>query len=258
MLVAYIASMASVKYYIDEVWAGMGMSSDDALLDRRQIMEWMRSSRATLIRNIQTNDKKDIDDALYQVMPCVKMELVDRSLSECCESDYQVGCQILRSEFPLPRLLFTKGQYGETNSIIVNCPDVMVPQIIYGTRNTALYGGNGRYNKKALYTFVEANKFGKPYLYCVNKYKELALGGRLFYIKLLAEDPMELANYVDCNGTCLFNEESEYPISGWMWELIRLEIIKKISIMYGKATDKSNNSTDDQVVPASGLPQGSR
>ena len=69
---------------------------------------------------------------------------------------------------------------------------------------------------------------------------------------------MELANYVDCNGTCLFNEESEYPISGWMWELIRLEIIKKISIMYGKATDKSNNSTDDQVVPASGLPQGSR
>lgn len=244
--------MPSLKHYRDEIYAGTNTLSDDTILDERQINEWMRSLRTVLIRNLQTNDKKDIDEALYQIIPCLEMELVDRSMSDCCNLTVQVGCKILRSKLPLPKLLFVRGQYGETNSLIVNSPDIYMPQFVYGTKNTALYGGNGRFNKNAIYTFTEIDKNGKPYLYAISKNKEMNYGGKVLYVKGIFEDPEALADYIDCDGNCSFDDESEYPIAGWMWEPIRIEIIKKIQIMYGKA-DTANNASDDSEVQVSGV-----
>jgi len=254
LIFRYIAfifvTMPSLNHYIDEIYSGTNITSDDAILDNRQISEWIRVQRSLLVRNIQTNDKKDIDLLLFQTIPCLKMDLVDRSLSDCCVSGYEVGCSILRSVMPLPRLLFTKGQYGETGTLIVNVPDILRPQVVYGTRNTAIYGGSGRFNKNSIYTFIELDKNGHPYLYAVSKNRELALGGRVFHVRGIFESPQSLSDYVSCDGGCLFDEESEYPISSWMWEPIRLEVIKKINIMYGRPADKQNDASDSSEQQA--------
>lgn len=239
--------MKSMDYYISEVYAGMGMSSDDTLLDRRQISEWMSTGRATVVRNVMTNDKFHIDESLYQVIPCLKMELVDRSLVSCCNETFAIGCTILRSVLPLPKLLFVKGQYGEGSSLIVYKPDVMDFQVNYATRNAGLYGGSGRYNKKAIYTWVEFDSNGSPYLYLSSKDKNLAKRGEVLYVKGIFANPEDLKNYVGCDGVCAYTDNSEYPIADWMWEPIRQVIIQKIATMYGKVTDKTNNAADDTM-----------
>lgn len=217
-----------------------GVQSDDSRLSSRHIYNKLSTVRAKLISE-QAKKKQVISSWNYQTIPCVK--LIQSPLSECpCLPP--VGCDILKSEYPIPKPLYTM------DSSLIKSVTSLDGQTVYS--ETA-------WEKKK---YTKGLKYGKTvhdyyirngYLYVTQR-----LGTKVLTVTGLFENPLEAAQYKGyCNpeaaglDPCKSLLDYEFPIDNGLIEpMIELSLQELIAV-FGQATEDLTNDGKDNVVEQS-------
>lgn len=219
-----------------DIRATMLAYSNNSLIDNRHIDDMIAEKRVKYIRR-EYNRNRTIDQALVQDLGCVEVELVDRVQCGCYEIDS--GCKILRtkSQIPLPIQLYGKDTITRVASL-----DILDLNIHYTDYQAAIYSGNGRFNKKSLTAFLKNN-----YMHFIIKTPEHLLLEKV-NIQGIFSDPKEAGRFSTCEGEVCWHPDSHYPLSEWMWDIIKGEIIQELLPMYQIKPDKQNNGKDDAML----------
>ena len=229
--------MPTLKEISDDIISNVNLNTDDSNLDERQLHWWIKNKRATLIK--QRIDRGTINRSNYtQAIPCLELELVDKSLSDCCVG-LSVGCKVLRSVIPIPKLM----SYKNKEDLIVRPLDVTGIKFNFVSHDAWIHSGNSRYNRKAIYTtLVETG--GDNYLMVKTNDNSLVNKlGKYLYIEGIFEDPEALRTINDCNGSSCYSDNDEFPIEQWMVDIIKQEILTKdLNILMQTPEDKENDS----------------
>lgn len=220
--------MISLRNIIDDIRAiaSSGSNPNEFKIPDEQIAYWVSQVRATLIGQSLAK-KDDINDTWLQTISCFKLESADAS--ECClvSSD----CYVLKTVLPLPTTLDTW-----KSNWIVSVTTMDGSPISKSNRFANKYQKHNKYTGKSMYYYLKDN-----YIYVVNNMV-------LTYINVTAlfQDPMDLAEYASCDGTC-FTSDSDYPVSSNMASMITDIIIKtKVAPLMQFPADNKN---DAQNIP---------
>lgn len=201
--------------------ATSGGNSDDFKASDEQLLYWINEIRSMLIS--QAIDKRDdISDVWVQTIPCFEMELAD--ISDCC--DVATGCYGLKSVLPVPTTV------GEDN-LIIGVYTIEGEPLSELRRTRARLVKYNKFTSKKIGWFIKDG-----HLYVINDtlLEMLSISG-------VWEDPSDLANYTNCDGTC-WTIDSEYPVSLKMASTITDIILKtKIQPMLSFPLDNSNNAS---------------
>ena len=227
-----MATLNELVYDIEEI-VNHNYISDDVSLSKRQIAFWINSQRALLIRQ-ELNKGRALDPAITQSLNCVELEVV--SASDCCIDNSD--CMILRTVNTIPKPISTYSRQGITRVGPVNImskPYLLVPQA------QALYSGNGRFNSEQRFAFY---KDGYIYIklntLTVSVLKRISITG-------IFDNPEDVSKFNDCDGNPCFSWDDEYPMSAWMIDYVKDNILKlDISILKQLPTDRSNDSSGEQ------------
>jgi hypothetical protein len=228
-------TLNKLVYDIWEIISGGGIV-DDSKFDPRQIAFWISNQRALLIRS-DLNKGRGIDHDLIQDLGCVEMENADRS--ECC--DIQSGCSILRTKNVLPKPiilnfdpLFTRIGRIDKLSETYN----LVPY------SQAVYAGNGRFNQGMKFAYYLN---GRIYIKVTN-HNLFTKAIKHINIQGVFENPEEVSGYNSCSGDACYTDDSRYPVSAWMVDYIKGEVLKNAGMMGAIPQDKDNNSDSSEQV----------
>lgn len=233
--------MATLKQIADDLMITMSLNSDDSEVDIRSLYYWINLKRSVLIRQ-ELEKNAFINPEFTQTIPCMELELADRNLSVCCNS-LATSCLILKSKLSLPRTLPYKGRYGV---ISVDSPHILGKDIKLVTAKEFKTIGSGRHNSKDIFcTLID------KYLFIRSKSDVFQnIIGSTVRVKLVAEDPIELENYPNCNtdeSDICFAEDKEYPIPSYMLNTLKQMVLKEdLNIVLSTPEDTNNNASSDQ------------
>lgn len=225
-----MATYNEIEFSLKNLYRG-GITSDDEDISGRQLMFHFRNYRATFIRR-DLNMGKQLDRQLVQDLGCVKVICVDAS--ECCEIESS-GTTVLRTEKPLPKLIEL---YNKNLLTFVGTVDKQEAYQIT-TPTQARWSKFNKFTKKGIRAYLQSNT---NYLYIINAPN----GIELINIQGVFENPEEIKNFNNCDGTPCFSKDNEYPISAHMIPAITQEIInKELRLLSGTPTDTTNDTKED-------------
>ena len=229
--------MATVKQVIYDVKESLNKYSDDTEYDNRYILYLYNLKRAKYLRQLLDDKTRGIDKILIQSL-CLEFEIVDKGLC-----DLEVGCTILKSKKPLPKLLEVRNR----NTLISIQPSVaLAKQFKIVDYTQASYILDRPYSN-GIYATVDTD--GHILLISNNDEHKLIT---CLYVNAVFETPSDLENYINCCNCeteveACFEEDSIYPAPSFIIDLCRDEIIK---LLLGTKEqikeDIDNNSTNDQ------------
>jgi hypothetical protein len=210
-----------------------GVDSDDSRLSRRHIYNKMLTARQRIVSQ-QKKKRQKVSDWNYVILPCV--ELIKVPSHECsCLGD--LGCDIFRTKYPLPKVL--TGMDNHTIEYVMSINNGM--KIEETTREEFLYSRGNKYTSKKPKYVIE-----KGHLYF-----PIVESPGIIKIKLLPEDPIEAIKYPsycnDCQNCseCISYADVDFPIDGDMIDtLIELTVAEVVSAMRGQIQDTRNNGQD--------------
>lgn len=213
-----------------------GVQSDDNRLSDRHIYSKLVTVRSKLISQ-EAKKKQKINQWSYQTLNCV--ELIKAEVHECpCLPP--IGCEILRSKYPIPKPL------TNLNSHLI--------QSVTTVDGNVVFSEIGWTEKK----YKKANKYTaeKPDYYIRNGYLYIThrMGLKLITITGLFDDPLAAINFpsycpdcVDCDE-CQSPLDMEFPIDNDMIdtliEMCKEELLGQFSQMI---EDKTNNTSDNPI-----------
>lgn len=220
-------TLKEISYNILNLYQG-GRGNDDYALSLRQIEFWVKYYREVIIK--QQDDKdRTLDSVLLQDLGCVPMVLVDSA--ECCEITTCDRVLRTKDKIPQPITLSYNEAFTYVGSIDFKNPFQKIATTHIPFVNYDKYIGK---LKKWYY------KDG--YIYIVNDlYMDFIKVVGVFY------DPTEIAKYKQCgNGNSCYDDNTQYPISGYMVQLItQLILEKELNIVVKLKEDIENNAKDD-------------
>lgn len=211
-----------------------GITSDDDLLDDRQVEFWIHNTRAKLIRE-DLNKGRTISDNITQRIACLDIEKVDASMA----CGVEAGCTAYRStrKIPKPVETATEDLLLEVRPIDVGSrpfhlvPVERIPYIGFSPFKGINGGIKASLVEGYIFIFVPTQD---------RVIKKIA-------IKQVAADPTELAQFCDCSGAPCYTDDSEYPISEHMIEPLKQLIFNTdIKILASAPTD-SRGDADHSV-----------
>ena len=225
-----MATYNEIEYSLLNLYRG-GITSDDEDVSGRQLMFHFSNYRAKLVRE-DLSRGRSVDRQLVQDLGCVAVECVDAA--ECCEIA-DTGTTVVRTVLPIPKLLEL---YSKNLLTFVGLVDKSVSyQITSPTQ--ARWSKYNKYTGNTTKAYLQSNS---NYLYLINAPK----GIELINIQGVFEDPEDIKNFNNCNGTACFSKDSEYPISGHMIPVItELIMTKELKVLATTPTDVSNNTKED-------------
>lgn len=212
-----------------------GVQSDDVRLEDRHIYNKMITVRSKLISQ-EAKKRQKINQWNYQTINCI--ELIKAPVHECpCLPP--LGCEILRSKFPIPKPLTDLSTH--------------LIQSVTTIDGSVVFSEIGWIEKK----YKSANKFtaNKPDYYIKNNYLYITHKNGLRVITLtgLFDNPLEVEKYQSyCPGECVDCYEcqsvleKEFPMDNdlidTLIDMCKQELIEQFSQM---TEDKTNNSADN-------------
>ena len=203
--------MINLQYIIDDIRAiaSSGANPNEFRIPDEQISYWVSQIRAMLIGQSLAK-KDDLNDTWLQTISCMELELADAT--ECCLAPSD--CYVLKTVEKLPSTIDT----WRANWVVsVTTAD--------GTPISKSNQFSNRYQKYNKYTGTSRYYYLKnDYVYIVN---DTLL--EMINVTGLFQDPMDLADFTSCEGTC-FTPESLYPVSANMASSIT-DIIIKTKVM---------------------------
>lgn len=215
--------MASLYHHVKNIAniAASGPQPVSSKISDELIAFWISEVRSMFISQAIKN-RQDISDTWYQTF-CI--DLIEVDASECC--DITTDCKILRSSVRIPRSI----EFDGDNLIkSVTSVDGVVINKFNRFRQ--------KYTKFSKYTSSKPGWFLKDdYIYIINSTLEKAV------VSIIAEDPLDLADFVDCNNATCFTWDSEYPMSRKMSNDVANYILNtKLKTMLSIPNDSTNDS----------------
>lgn len=206
-----------------------GRAGDVEAISLQQIQFWIKTTRATLIRQ-ELNKGKTISENIISHIYNQKVIPVDIS---DCPVNLPIGCYIVRTENRMPRFLE------------INDRDMLTsiqPNNIQSQNYTII--------PRARLSYLGFNKFNKnmPFAFLRDGYIFLINDQHTEYITIegVLEDVEDLAGYNNCvTGESCYDDESRYPISEYMWDIMKQMIMKTNFSILNNPTDISENGNPD-------------
>lgn len=129
----------------------------DEIPSERMIKDWIHSTRAMLLKQRLSKPFVYIDDQLVQTVRDTKnSELVPLALEEVDSSQFgnvvPSGTKMLRTKSVIPPTINRRGEIGTFTRI--GSVDRLDTTFKLVSHETALVSGNGKFNKKDIYTFL--------------------------------------------------------------------------------------------------------
>lgn len=206
-----------------------GRAGDVEAISLQQIQFWIKTTRATLLRQ-ELNKGKTISENYIQHIYNQLLEVVDIS---DCPVNLPIGCYIVKTKNKIPRFL----EINDRDMCLSIQPNNINSQNFTLTSRARLsYLGRNRWNKNMPFAF-----FRDGYIYLVNS-------PDVEYISIegIFEDPEELAGLNNCvTGTSCYSDEDKYPVSEWMWDIMKQMIMKTNFSIINNPTDLSENGNPD-------------
>jgi len=191
---------------IQSLYSG-GVASDETRLSSRHIYNKLITVRQRLIAQ-QVKKRQKISDWNFTVLPCV--ELIRVPSHECdCLGD--LGCDIYRTKYPLPKTLTDLNRHLIQYVMSIDT-GIKIDET---DRTSVLYLKGNKYTSTKIKYLLENG----------HVYFPLPKSPGIVKIKLLAEDPIEASKYPsfcpceDCED-CKEYADVEFPIDGDLLELV--------------------------------------
>ena len=199
-----------------------GKLSDDFTPSYNQVAFMLRYCRAMFIR-------RDLDDnwassAIYQ-QDLGELKLISVDKNEC--PTFLLGCNVLRTEKKIPKLIRLKTKDGFT----------FIGAVDKTTEFDRILPQRAKYIQFSKYTS------GVARVYYLNDYIYVT-GCDMAYINArgILEDPKDALKFL-CSGEACFTHDSEYPLPADMIQPItELILSKEMNYMLKTAPDAENNS----------------
>lgn len=213
-----------------------GVQSQDSRLRPRHIFNQLIRSRATLLVQ-KVNKKQQISQWDYMTLPCV--EMVKASPHEC-PCIIPTGCVLLKSKYPLPRLI--TGIDGNAIQSVTSLDGSFVFDTT--TFETNKYNAGNKYTAK------------KPQYYIYNNYLFITIVKQIRVIQVTAlfDDPVEVwefPSFCPCEDCCLDIYDIDFPLSNDKMETaIDMAAQKLLGIFVQMREDKNNDASDESGTQA--------
>lgn len=221
-------NLRSLVYDIWSVARGASISDDDDLSERL-LSEWIIQTRNELIRNAY-NKGQSLNPDLEQTLTCVQLGQIPAT--ECpCNIDFE--CQILKTVKKIPSTIevYQKNLITRISSdAMLNVPFSIIPF------ERSPYIQSSKYGKDLVKAFIHSN-----YIYLVSSTYFDTIN-----IKGVFEDPRELNDFLNCQGEQCFTDESTFPISSYMLNILKQRIVDvDLKVFLNVKTDQKNDSEDN-------------
>lgn len=213
-----------------------GVQSDDSRLSSRHIYNKLVTVRTKLLSQ-KAAKKQKISQWSYQTLPCI--ELVPALYYE---SSYlpAIGCQILKSRYPFPKLI------TDLNEHVIQSVTSVDGEVIYSEINWS----EKKYKKANKYTaskpdFVIRNN----YLFVTHKN-----GPKIITATGLFEDPIEAENYPrycpDTSGVnpdCINILDKRFPMEDELIDTLIEVSANELIVLFSKGVEDLTNNSEDSI-----------
>ena len=218
---------------LNEYNAGRTTSNLNVSID--QVKFIILNKLATYLRQ-QAAKGYNISDSYFVSLNCV--DVIPVNSTECCSVD--IGCSFLRTKDPVPQVMDFQNTDGLRRVSNINQESKpfqrMTPDRVPFEKHAP------KFSKKFIkyYTKDKDNYIYFYYdkLHCPEgKYLEKVS------IRLLPEDPMEAMKHTGCDGEACITDDTKFPITMQLWDLIRKDILQnELKVIYSTQEDTTNNS----------------
>lgn len=206
-----------------------GRAGDVEAISLQQIQFWIKTTRATLLRQ-ELNKGKTVSENYIQHIYNQLLEVVDIS---DCPINLPIGCYIVKTKNKIPRFL----EINDRDMVLSIQPNNIQSQnYTFIPRARLSYLGFNKWNKHMSFAFLR-----EGYIYIIND-------PNVEYITIegIFENPEDLAGLNNCiTGTSCYSDEDKYPISEWMWDTMKQMIMKTNFSILNNPTDISENGNPD-------------
>lgn len=219
-----------------------GVQSDDSRLTSRHIYNKLLTVRSKLISQ-QAKKKQKVSQWNYQTITCAK--LIEAPVHECACLP-PIGCEILRTELPIPEVMTDLGEHLIQSVTSIN-GEVIYDEISWKEKK---YKASNRYtaNKPDYYIRGQEDK----YIYITQR-KNVPV---IIAITALFEDPLAALSYgsdfcADCEDVVIDCEsplDKNFPIDLDMVDtLIEITVQELVLLFSQSIEDKTNDSKDSDI-----------
>lgn len=201
-----------------------GRINDDFTPSYQQMSFIVDYKRAQYIRQDQTKNYFD-SEQFYQDLGCVSVIKVDKA--ECCEVDF--GCDVARTSVQIPAFLRLNNRYG-----------VKLFAVDKTSRFQQILPERTPFYNERKYPAMTI-----PY-YIINNYAYFPYSPNLLDVNIRAilSKPEEAKSFV-CSGKSCYTDDSEYPMTQDMIDLITKDIFSnEIRMLMTTFEDKQNDGQD--------------
>jgi hypothetical protein len=201
-----------------------GRISDDFTPSVNQLSFIADYKRAQYIRQDQTKNYFDTDQ-FYQDLGCIKMIKVDKA--EYCTIG--LDCDVLRTEFKIPAIIRLKEKYG-----------LKISAVDRQTRFTIILPERS--------PFLSNTKFPQlgVKVYFLNGYIYIpeTIDIRAINVRAILEKPEQAKTFI-CDGEACYTNNSDYPMTADMIDLITKDIMNtELSVLMKMIPDEANDGSD--------------
>ena len=218
-----------------------GRAGDVEAISLQQIQFWIKTTRATLIRQ-ELNKGKTISENVISHIYNQKVIPVDIS---DCPVNLPIGCYIVRTENRMPRFLEINDKDMLTS---IQPNNIKSQNYTIIPRARLSYIGFNKFNKNMPFAFLRDN-----YIFLVNDFDT-----EYITVEGILENVEDLAGYNNCvtGESCYDDNTSNYPISEWMWDIMKQMIMKTNFSIINNPTDISENGNPDYKQNTQKAPLG--
>ena len=184
-----------------------------------------------------------ISNGVEQDIKCLELELIDAS--KCC--NLKTECTVYRTKVPLHK--FVSLNFNDAITYAGDATGLTSYQIVEPHMIQFLPYDKYTADKKKVYVLDN-------YLYLYN-----GDGDGVINVRGIFEDPEKLGEFLNCDGTACYDDDSEYPLPMDMLQMLTAGILNgEMRVLAGMATDTTNDAAQDgagQLPPAAAAPTGS-
>jgi len=221
-----------------------GVQSDDSRLSSRHIYHKLLTLRSKYVSQ-QAKKRQKINQWNYQILNCVEVITVPVHQCPCIPP---IGCDILRTKYPLPRPL------SDLNVHLIQSVTSIDGSIIF----SEIQWREVKYKQSSKYTSNKPDFFIKDgYLYIVGVTQRLR-HLQVISVTGLFEDPVAVQSFPskcqedeEIEENCLSPLDMEFAVDGEFIDWIISETAEELVTFFGVQKEDLTNDTKDSVVEES-------
>lgn len=218
-----------------------GRTTKDSTISLDIVKDWIITKLNKYLRQ-QVAKGYPISESLILQLPCLEVIPVDAS--ECCSEE--LGCKILRTKNPLPQPMDFEDKDG---IISIGSLNPLIKKIDRISFNRVAFESQGpTFTRKFMKCYTKDNNNYLYFLYDKDYCPEGAFLEKVT-VRIVPEDYYSALKITDCAGNICVNDDSKFPMTKMLWELIKNDILSnELKIVKSTIEDDSNNNQNNNQL----------